>query len=60
VDNIVYEDKTIHFQNRCTGCLGCLHLCPVRAINYKNITKGKLRYMNPFVDTSKAKKLKEN
>ena len=32
------------WQRRCTECLGCLHICPVEAIDYGGKTKGRKRY----------------
>lgn len=37
------------YGNQCERCLACLHLCPNKAINYRNATKNKGRYKNPFI-----------
>ena len=49
--------KAISIQNgkpvwtipQCEICLGCLHRCPARAINYGKKSAGNGRYTNPFV-----------
>ena len=48
--NIVLGPKGPAFGNRCTGCLGCLNLCPVRAIDFGSLTRGKERYVHPGID----------
>jgi ferredoxin/flavodoxin len=48
--------KNIKIQGRpqwgsnCTQCLGCLHLCPVKAIQYGKGTENKGRYSNPNIN----------
>ncbi|HAQ54924.1 MAG TPA: 4Fe-4S ferredoxin, partial [Anaerovibrio sp.] len=32
------------WQHKCVECLGCLHICPVEAIDYGGVTKGRRRY----------------
>ena len=32
------------WQHRCVECLGCLHICPAKAIDYGDVTKGRNRY----------------
>lgn len=34
----------------CTQCLGCLHLCPTKAIQYGKGTEKKGRYKNPTIE----------
>lgn len=34
----------------CTQCLACIHLCPVKAIQYGKNTKNKGRYKNPNIN----------
>jgi flavodoxin/NAD-dependent dihydropyrimidine dehydrogenase PreA subunit len=36
----------------CTQCLACIHLCPVKAIQYGKGTENKGRYKNPNVNVS--------
>lgn len=48
--NIVLGKAGPEFGNRCTGCLGCLNLCPVEAIEFGSLTRGKERYVHPGVD----------
>ncbi len=53
----VCPDGTICFENgkpmwskkTCVLCLGCLHRCPARAIEYSKKTKGRARYINPHI-----------
>ncbi|WP_320046214.1 EFR1 family ferrodoxin [uncultured Ilyobacter sp.] len=49
VNNIKMIDKKIIFGVVCELCLRCVHTCPKEAINYKNKTQGKKRYLNPKV-----------
>ena len=32
------------WRHNCVECLGCLHICPVQAVDYGEITKGRHRY----------------
>lgn len=32
------------WQHNCVECLGCLHICPVEAIDYGGVTRGRRRY----------------
>lgn len=41
--------KPVWIKNRCTLCLGCLHRCPVFAIQYGRSTKKHGQYVNPKV-----------
>ncbi len=50
VNNVYQENGKILFGDNCVGCLGCYHNCPTEAINYKNMTKNKKRYINPNID----------
>lgn len=38
------EDGTPRWHKHCAMCLGCIHRCPVRAIEYGNATQKKGRY----------------
>lgn len=51
--NIVVGDcgKPI-FQGNCEHCLGCLHACPVEALDWTELTKGKARYRHPQIKGS--------
>lgn len=48
VKNIKIE-ITPQWLHRCQFCLGCLHMCPNKAINYKKVTLKRQRYRNPYV-----------
>lgn len=54
--NIIFQDKTVHFGKHCTGCLGCMHVCPVQAIQYGKRTQNKGRYINPDCDPTEILK----
>ena len=43
-ENIQRPDGFPMWQHRCVECLGCLHICPVQAIDYGEVTKGRKRY----------------
>ncbi len=42
--NIIRPDGHPVWQHRCVNCLGCLHICPTKAIDYGEKTKGRKRY----------------
>jgi Fe-S-cluster-containing hydrogenase component 2 len=50
--NIKMTDKGIEFTGNCELCLGCVHSCPQKAINWNNKTQGKERYLNPNIKRS--------
>lgn len=41
--------KPVWVADKCVMCLGCLHRCPVFAINYGNKTQKHGQYINPNV-----------
>lgn len=47
VNNIKMINNKPVFSNNCCGCLACLHHCPEHAINVKNQTQDKGRYVCP-------------
>lgn len=47
--NIKLEGKNIIFMHNCAHCLACIHACPEKAINWKNKTQNKERYLNPKI-----------
>jgi ferredoxin/flavodoxin len=47
VKNIALINDKPEFKSHCEQCLACMHYCPRRAINYKNITQNRKRYTNP-------------
>ena len=47
VNNIKMEKGKPKFLGNCCGCLACLHHCPKQAINVKNQTQDKGRYVCP-------------
>lgn len=46
--NIRIVDGKPEFLGNCELCLGCIHACPSKAINWKS-TKGRERYLNPHI-----------
>ena len=44
LNNINLEDKTPRWRNNCTHCMACISNCPVRAIEYGNVTQEKEPY----------------
>ncbi|KGK84207.1 MULTISPECIES: EFR1 family ferrodoxin [unclassified Clostridium] len=54
----VCNSKTIRVKEKpewgdtCTQCLACIHLCPVKAIEYGKNTQNKGRYKNPNISIS--------
>lgn len=41
------NEKPTWVNENCDLCFGCLHRCPKEAINFKDSTQGKGRYINP-------------
>jgi ferredoxin len=50
VGNIALDGGVPRFGGRCEQCLACIQFCPLRAIDYKNVTAGRRRYTNPDMD----------
>ena len=48
-ENIKRPEGSPVWQHHCVECLGCLHICPARAIEYGEITKGRKRYRHKAV-----------
>lgn len=48
-ENIKRPEGQPVWQHHCVECLGCLHICPVKAIDYGEITKGRKRYRHKAV-----------
>lgn len=49
VDNIEMLDGKPVFKHNCEQCMACIHACPKRAINYKDKTQNRGRYINPDI-----------
>lgn len=47
VGNIVLEQEVPVWGNQCEFCMACIQHCPVEAINYKEVTRKRKRYVNP-------------
>ncbi|MCD8260862.1 MAG: EFR1 family ferrodoxin [Bacteroides sp.] len=41
------KERPIWVKDKCVQCLGCIHRCPVRAIEYGTKTRKRERYVNP-------------
>ena len=48
-DNIKRPEGSPVWEHRCVECLGCLHICPAKAIEYGEITKGRKRYRHKAI-----------
>ncbi len=51
-ENIEMQNGKPQWLDKCEQCLACLHWCPKTAIELGRISKGRLRYTNPFVKSS--------
>lgn len=49
---IVMKDGRPSWSGNCIQCLACINRCPMKAIEYKEKTKGRGRYVCPFEDPS--------
>lgn len=52
VENIKMVDGKPSFQGHCEQCMACIHACPQKALNYKNVTQKRLRYRNKDIKLS--------
>ncbi|GHU64587.1 iron-sulfur protein [Clostridia bacterium] len=52
VKNIRMENGRPDFLHRCERCVACINYCPMRAIDYGNVTQKRNRYQNPDVGVS--------
>ena len=50
VNNITIVSGRPVWHHKCEFCLACLQYCPKKAINYKNETYNKERYVNPNIN----------
>ena len=49
VDNIKLINEKPDWQHNCQFCLGCLHYCPQKAIQYGKQTLKRERYNHPYI-----------
>jgi ferredoxin len=49
---IIKVDKKPKWEGACTQCLACVHLCPVKAVQFGKGTEKKGRYKNPNIKVS--------
>jgi ferredoxin/flavodoxin len=49
VKNIDMLDNRPIFKHNCEQCMACIQFCPKRAVNYKNKTQNRRRYVNPNI-----------
>ena len=47
--NIEYQNGKPVFLHKCEHCIACVHACPKSAINWKQSTENKQRYLNPNI-----------
>lgn len=50
VHNIEIKNGIPSWNHQCEMCLSCLNLCPRHAVQYGNMSEGKQRYKNPYVE----------
>lgn len=50
VHNIKIKNGIPTWNHQCEMCLSCLNLCPRQAVQYGNMSEGKQRYKNPYVE----------
>lgn len=48
-DNLGMSDHKPQWQHHCEMCMRCIHICPQKAIQYKNGTMKKGRYRHPEI-----------
>ncbi|MDH6365696.1 MinD superfamily P-loop ATPase [Enterococcus sp. PF1-24] len=61
VNNIdVDEERNPVFKHHCEQCLACIQNCPARAINYKDQTQERGRYMHPEMNWKDLAKLNKS
>jgi ferredoxin len=51
--NITLEAGQPVFHHQCESCLACIQHCPKQALNYKNKTQSRRRYIHPQVGHKK-------
>lgn len=49
VHNITLSNNKPSWQHHCEFCLACIHHCPTKAIDWKNKTQKRGRYLNPHL-----------
>ncbi|MDO5521519.1 MAG: EFR1 family ferrodoxin [bacterium] len=49
VHNIKMVNGKPNWNHQCEQCFACIQSCPKQAIDYKEVTKGRKRYVNPNV-----------
>lgn len=55
--NTIKVQRKPSWGKECTQCLACIHLCPVKAIQYGKATEKKGRYKNPKVAVNEMMKI---
>lgn len=49
VKNVRLQNGTPQWQHTCQQCMVCIQYCPKEAIQYKEITRNRKRYRNPYI-----------
>lgn len=47
VGNVILRGQRPVWNRRCQLCMGCINVCPVKAIEYGRLTQKRERYLNP-------------
>ncbi len=48
-ENITLRERKPVWSHRCEMCMGCINVCPVKAIDFGRLTQKRERYLNPNV-----------
>lgn len=49
MENILMVNGKPQFGKQCERCMACIQWCPVKAIEYKDVTRNRIQYRNPNV-----------
>lgn len=52
VQNIEMVDGMPTFKHQCEQCVACIHICYKKALNYKNRTQKRSRYIHPDISVN--------
>lgn len=60
VGNVTLVNGKPTFKHKCEQCMACIQYCSKKAINYKNKTQNRGRYVNPSIDSSTIAEYNKN